>query len=1306
MTVSISKMSIDYYLSTAAGGDGAVIGNARDLTSYYTESEDPPGTWFGSGLSGLSLVEGQQVEKWDAKTLYEDMKDPGTGKLLGRPPIKEQKTPNGAKTPKGEQAKDTRKPVHGFDLTFSAPKSVSTLWAMADPEMQGRIHQAHKDAIAETLAWAEQNVIQTRAGHGGVAHVPVTGIVGSLFDHSDSREGDPQLHTHAVIHNRVQRSSDGQWTTIDSYTLHRHVVAISERYNSLLFDRLYQTAGALAEVRHDNDTLTIGALDEAIAQHEENVSSQTYEPYNARVELMGIPDDLIDEFSTRSHMIEERTDQLLEKWREGTGQSDPPRHILHRLRQQATLETRQPKDSTAPISLSDKMVGWRHRAENMHYEPAALVASSVGHDTPVLTADMFDEGTVEKLGHWVLTDTGMRRTTFTRANLMASTERILRTVRCRNATDREQLAVRIVTSATEQAVDLTPERTSNPRMGIDPAITHRGHSILEHKEHAGIFTTHQIMDDEAFMMQRIDDPVAGFTEEELGDKINDMRTKDGHALSSDQFSATQQVLTSGKAVDAIIGPAGTGKTTTMKAIRDLWTEKYGKSSVVGLAPSAVAAGVLGDEIEASTDNTAKWLYESVGEGAVRRITRIHRHEQELENLQQQVPHAKRRHRDNLVTQLDALSTKLAAEYAAQANYTMRKDQLVIIDEASMVGTATLAELNRQAQQAGAKILLVGDPRQLDAIDAGGFLGWMERETEAAQLNQVWRFRDPGTAPTPGHWEAKASLELRLGKEEILKTYDEAGRIIGEPGQDASDTAYKAWIADTFEGYESLMIGATNEQVQDLNTRAQLDLVEHGYVDLSTIVTLRNNAEAGIGDIVLARKNNRNLRDENGSFIANGVRIMLTEINDDGSAVGHRTDNDAKISLPSEYLEASVELGYASTAHRAQGVTVDTCHSIAQSGIPRELFYVAMTRGKHGNFAYVEIPDDQEDTPDQWNIMKTTRPEAKMEVLAGILRNETASKTAHEIEEGEHGWAKDYGRMAHEAVYLADVARSTRTIAWIEDHYGEDQLHSLQSTEHWQTLVRADPSHTIKEAPESDQITVAELLLHVQQKETETPNFGAIVPEYAPGTAPQAEVKEHLKERMDQRLDEMTRQVLYENPDWVKSVKEEYADMEYEAVRIHCAWHGVSDQEDDVVEDAPLGATPKPTERYMHGFYERTLKELAALKRKRAKPEVAKENETNLGTDRPPFTEEERQEVPSAQQEDAISADAISDEDWGSLFAEEPSAFGDPEEPDEPLTPFDWDDPSPDYGQREDAEPDHRGPFDDPHRSTSKPDLSR
>src|SRR5699024_11444906 len=82
------------------------------------------------------------------------------------------------------------------------------------------------------------------------------------------------------------------------------------------------------------------------------------------------------------------------------------------------------------------------------------------------------------------------------------------------------------------------------------------------------------------------------------------------------------LLTSDAGVSAVIGPAGTGKTSAMAAVKDIWSQHHGASSVVGLAPSAVAARVLGNELEVETDNVSKWLYESIGDGAARRVQRI------------------------------------------------------------------------------------------------------------------------------------------------------------------------------------------------------------------------------------------------------------------------------------------------------------------------------------------------------------------------------------------------------------------------------------------------------------------------------------------------------------------------------------------------------------------------------------------------------------------------------------------------------------------------------------------------------------
>lgn len=100
----------------------------------------------------------------------------------------------GAVIPSEEAHRESRTPVSGFDLTFSPPKSLSTLWGVADAGIQLLLAQAHHAALADTLTLLEERVASTRVGHGGVARLGVRGVVAVAFDHHDSRAGDPQLH--------------------------------------------------------------------------------------------------------------------------------------------------------------------------------------------------------------------------------------------------------------------------------------------------------------------------------------------------------------------------------------------------------------------------------------------------------------------------------------------------------------------------------------------------------------------------------------------------------------------------------------------------------------------------------------------------------------------------------------------------------------------------------------------------------------------------------------------------------------------------------------------------------------------------------------------------------------------------------------------------------------------------------------------------------------------------------------------------------------------------------------------------------
>ena len=132
--------------------------------------------------------------------------------------------------------------VGGYDLTFSPVKSVSTLWAVADPPVAAQIEQAHQAAVADALRFIEDRALFTREGTGGVRQVNVTGLVAAAFTHRDSRAGDPDLHTHVAVANKVQTLA-GRWLSIDGRILHAAKVAASETYNTALEHHLTASPG-------------------------------------------------------------------------------------------------------------------------------------------------------------------------------------------------------------------------------------------------------------------------------------------------------------------------------------------------------------------------------------------------------------------------------------------------------------------------------------------------------------------------------------------------------------------------------------------------------------------------------------------------------------------------------------------------------------------------------------------------------------------------------------------------------------------------------------------------------------------------------------------------------------------------------------------------------------------------------------------------------------------------------------------------------------------------------------------------------
>ncbi|WP_438940516.1 MobF family relaxase [Jiangella anatolica] len=951
----------------AADGDRSL---STPLTRYYAEKGTPPGWWLGSGLVSLGgpLTVGDRVSEPQLQLLIGMGRHPLTGQPLGRahPAFRSiadriQERVADLDTDLGpaarahaveaieaeETERGTRRVVAGFDFTFSIPKSASVVWAVADAGTQTLIAQAHHAAIADVVAFMEREVAATRvgatAGDGAVAQVDVTGAIATAFDHYDSRAGDPHLHTHVVISNKVQAVLDEKWRALDGRPMHAATVALSELHEALFADHLTRTLGVEWEQRERG------------------------RDRNPAWAITTVPPELVAEFSSRSRNIDAETDRLIDSYVAAHGRR-PSRTTILRLRAQATLATRPKKEVR---SLAELTSGWRSRASRVLRGDAtgwAQTVTLVGAAPPLLRADDIPLEVMTERGLSVMETVGEKRSTWRRWNLYAEAARQTMGWRFATTADREAVIGLVVDAAERESLRLTP-----PELAPSPAAFQRpdGTTVFRPK-HSTVFSSHQLLAAEDRLLDRSRDTTGPALALGTIEAVTRRRGRNRQRLDAHQAAALTAIAMSGRVIDVLVGPAGTGKTTAMHALRRAWEREHGPGSVVGLAPSAAAADVLAGELGIQTENTAKWWHD----------------------------HQARR-------------------------TTFTAGQLVIVDEASLAGTLSLDRITAVAELAGAKVLLVGDYAQLQSVDAGGAFSLLVHDRDdTPDLLEVHRFTHP--------WERTASLQLRHANADVIDTYIEHGRILDGDTDEMVDAAYTAWRADALAGKTSVLITEARESVTELNLRARIDLILDGTVNPDAgEVALHDGAAAAVGDTIITRRNERRLRTGN-SWVRNGDRWTVTAVRPDGSLTARRAGRrrGGAVVLPAGYVAEHVDLGYAITAHRAQGITTDTAHVLVLPTTTRENLYVALTRGRELNMAYVatDLPDTIHTGPHP-----TDNPEATARsVLYGVLQHVGAELSAHETVAAEHErWAS-----------IAQLAAEYETIAAAAQH------------DRWSSLIRA------------------------------------------------------------------------------------------------------------------------------------------------------------------------------------------------------------------------------------------------------------
>ena len=893
-------------------------------TEYYLGVGEAPGRWHGRGLEQLGLEPGAVVTEQQLEAMFARGLHPGTGDRLGR-----------AWRADG---------VTGFDMTFSSPKSVSALWALGSDEMAAAAMAAHRAAVKAGLSYLDTHAGLSRRGTDGFEQVATEGLVAALFDHRTSRAGDPQLHTHALVLNKV-RCADGTWRTLDATELFHHKKSAGMIYQAALRNEMSQRLG--------------------VQFHEVNEHGQA--------EIRGIPAELLKMWSKRTAAIDLEALPKIAEYEKLLGRT-LSRSERAAVMKTAVLKTRPGKTHPEAAALH---ATWAEEAARAGWTPERLrdavptqpvgagrdrARKGPGRDAGVLPTDPADSaGGGPSLAHTLagvlptnpgepertgaedeavvlagLQAAGQRRAVFSRADVAGQIAARLPT---------SGLTATEVVARVEQLTDLAVALTEAVPVGAPVrGVTPRASDPR--------YATVQVLSAEARILSLAEQGRrAGYGR--VPHQLREAATTIGR-LDPDQQAALGRLTGGGDFLSVLTAPAGAGKTATLGATTLAW-EQAGYR-VIGLAPSARAAAELAAATGGRTDTLAKWLHNQ---------------------------------------------TRLAQLPASERAWTALDDRTVLIlDEASMASTLDLDTLTRLAAQSASKVVLVGDPGQIGVINGpGGMLAALSHAGHGIELGQIHRFTVD--------WERQATLQLRKGDPTILGTYDVTGRLHPCPdGDTALDGVFTHWAAARAEGQDALMLARTRADVDALNARARAAALTDGLI--SGPVTSEGERDWQAGDLLRTRRNNRRLtldhpsghargqdpdrvgqdsrqhgqdsdRHGQGSdrpgqesgpvtgqasgqgpgHVRNGDRYRVLGPGPDGGLIVEDLAGRGTVVLPADYLAEHCEYGWASTIDGAQGVTADLGLVLVRPGIDREHLYVAMTRGRHGNHAYI-TPDVSSD----------------------------------------------------------------------------------------------------------------------------------------------------------------------------------------------------------------------------------------------------------------------------------------------------------------------------------------------------------
>ena len=987
----------------------------RHPNEYYTAGEEPDGVWFNPrGLLGLE--NGGKVDSSDFHRLYNGFSPDGSTKL----------TRNA-----GSEQRSA-----GLDMTFSADKSVSALWAVADPALRSRIEDAHNDAarvaLEETvLRYCSYTRIRDREGRIKVlpADIPV-----AMFQHGTSRENDPQLHTHCVIFNAARTHDDGKWRAMHQYPAYSWAKAAGAVYRSALAWNLRERLG---------------------------VQMEQYGPDAGFTRIEGMPEDLQVFWSKRRKTIVAKAGEL----------GIPSRGNASRLAGVNKLTRAGKSHDNDPEIRHER---WREESQGF-VEREALIAAVTGNEVETsreaireLTARLDDLPE-----HLAREEAVFRRPDMVEAAANVAAGLIgpeaLKTAieRLRRNPEIERLEPKKPTAESLAGMAHTEVYSTRHNLGLEQAVKDMASSMAA-------------------------DTGCELPEDAVKKKLKTLLAQ-GYPLSQEQSLAIRHATVQGGRVAVIEGAAGSGKTTTLRPITDLHRE-HGYEIV----PTAVAwrtAVALGDDCDARPYCVDKLLkLAAKGQLEIGRNTLIVVDEAGMLSTRQahHILQLSERHGAKVVFAGDTRQQqpveagpglRLIRDVAGSVRVDRIRRQKADLED-------VLVHVHKETPEQARFRAGLTSPQERDAILAEYeamekkplFAPWQVavsealRDGDAAQAIEAWRLRgrlhlhydeektltglvndwarhmkaEPEkTAVVLARTKAEARALSWLMRERVLGERTDIERAVIEVSRDLDGRVTEP--LEIAVG-DRLRIGATQWEKQLFNgTVVTVEDLEVRHAEGAAVSRKARNREAagnGFG--------------ENMGDAESEISVHITARTDDGRRVAFRHDE-----IRDFHDNIRLDYGYAMTIASAQGLTVDRAFLLVDDRPSRETIYPAATRHREGIDVYVNrspiVFDIAEGRPEDEADMPVTDSEVRAYLAERWSRSRPKEAALDYVADGAWRDARERVRLTakHDAQPEARFGRGgigddgTRTAGTGQDGSAErtGQAASTQAAANDNAIVR-------------------------------------------------------------------------------------------------------------------------------------------------------------------------------------------------------------------------------------------------------------